>query len=415
MSDHKENQRTMRPPLDLQLAAALPALGIEPQWVYAAEPIHGGLSGARLWRLWLVVPAGPWTDAPRWRGVRVIKAQAAGAGWIASATHDTYIREAALWQTGLAARLPRQIGHAVERVTPVIQCPNNLLPSEGESHDLPNVLDCGEVGMSRSAALLMRDVRSRLMRAPYQTPPGHLPESVRKTLDALARLHARFWEAPELDDRRLGLTSLRDTLLWLGPDAIQAAIAAGIGEPYLELARRGWQAFFDCIAPEDSAALRATLAQPQSVLAALGRLPHTLIHGDVWGPNLGRLPHGRTLRGPGAQVLLIDWALTAAAPATWDLLGLFGAWHGLSPDTLFAAYRERLTKRLRARQIALSPPTWRLLRAAAYLRGALTLGEAYGRAVGEARDPISRRKAIARARWWSSRGARAARLLERAT
>jgi hypothetical protein len=70
---------------------------------------------------------------------------------------------------------------------------------------------------------------------------------------------------------------------------------------------------------------------------------------------------------------------------------------------------------LRARKIALPPPTWRLLLAAAHLRGALTLGEMYGRAVSAAHDPISRSHALARARWWGSHGARAARLLEHAT
>ena len=120
-----------------------------------------------------------------------------------------------------------------------------------------------------------------------------MPAPVLDALDALAALHARFWDAPELDDPRLGLASQRDTLLWLSPGAIEAAFAAGLNEPYLWLARRGWDAFFRLIPPDDAATLAATLAQPDRVLAAIARLPRTLVHGDVWGPNLGRLPPTR--------------------------------------------------------------------------------------------------------------------------
>jgi hypothetical protein len=383
----------MRLPLDLRLEETLRALRLDPLHVSGAAPIAGGLSGARLTRLWLEVPAGDWPGAPAWRGARVVKELAAGEGWIATATHDTRIRETALWQTGLAALLPRQIGLAVERVTP------------------PNAPDA--VGPRASAALLMRDVRARLMRAPYRTPRGHLPPPVLAALDALAALHARFWESAALEDPRLGLASLHETLLWLAPEAIDAAIAAGIDEPYLALARRGWQAFFQLAPPEDAATLAATLARPERALSTIARLPRTLIHGDVWGPNLGRLPRACGARGPGTRTLLIDWALVAAAPATWDPLAMCGAWHTLSPVTVLAAYRARLSRRLRSRGIALEPATWQLLVAAAYVRGALTLGEAFARAASEAQGAVARRQALARVRWWARRGARAARLLER--
>lgn len=376
---------------DLPSDETLRALSLDPVHIIRAGPVDGGLSGARLTRLWLGAPIGPWTGAPRWHATRIVKEQIAESGWIGSATHDTRIREVALWQIGLAARLPRRIGIAVERVTP---------------------RDEGGGTATAHAALLMRDVRSRLMRDPYRTPPGRLPPLILDTLDALAALHARFWDSPALDDPRLGLASQRDTLLWLSPAAIEQALQSGLDEPYLLLARRGWDAFFRLIAPEDAATLAVTLAQPDRALAAIARLPRTLVHGDVWGPNLGRLPPTHRAPRAGPRVLLIDWALVSAAPATWDPLAMCGAWHTLAVTTLLAAYRARLMRRLAARGVVLAPETWRLLVASAYLRAALATGEAYARAVEDAPSGPVRRRALARLRWWAHRGARGARLLE---
>ncbi len=378
---------------DLPPDETLRALGLDPRHVIRAAPVDGGLSGAQLTRLWLAVPVGEWPGAPHWHATRIVKEQIAESGWIASATHDTRIREVALWQTGLAKRLPRRIGLAVERVFPL------------EPVDAP--------APGANAALLMRDMRARLMRDPYRTPPGRLPAPVLDALDALAALHARFWEAPELDDPRLGLASQRDTFLWLSPDAIEKAFAAGLNDPYLWLARRGWDAFFRLIAPEDAATLAATLTQPDRVLTIIARLPRTLVHGDVWGPNLGRLPSTHCAPRSGSRVLLIDWALVSAAPGPWDPLAMCGAWHALSPTTLLAIYRARLMRRLATRGVSLAPETWRLLVASAYLRTALSTGEAYARAVEDATCALTRRRALARLRWWASRGARGARLLER--
>src|SRR5579859_4679956 len=144
----------------------LRALGVDPHAIIRAEPVDGGLSGARLTRLWLAIPAGAWRGAPHWRATRVVKEQIAESGWIASATHDTRIREVALWQTGLAAHLPSRIGLAVERFTPPDPLP--LFPQDA------NVAGA----TAPTAALLMRDERARLMRNPYRTPLGRLPAPI---------------------------------------------------------------------------------------------------------------------------------------------------------------------------------------------------------------------------------------------
>ncbi len=367
---------------------ALRPFGLDAE-VLAFEPILDGFSGAELARVRLCLPTGTQEAAQCALATRVVKRITAETGWLAAATSDTRIREAALWRAGLPHWLPHGMEMAIEAVS-----------FEPGSDDSP-----------ASATLLMRDERAHLMRQPMRTPPGSLPASILTLLDALARLHARFWQSPLLDDPSLGLASQHDTLLWLSPQVVQERIAQGDDQPYLRLALSGWEAFFRLIPPEDATTLQAVFDDPQPALAAIERAPRTLIHGDIWGPNLGWLPPTR--RGPhlGRRLLLLDWAIAAAAPAPYDVLSLCGAWHTLRPTLLLAAYRARLTKRLAARGVTLSPQQWQMLADATYLRTVLTGGEAWARAVEEASSPRARLEALARLRWWARRGAWAARRL----
>lgn len=379
-------QRTAQP-IDPIGRETLRAMGLE-NAALSVTPILSGLSGADLARVRLCLPAGDWHGAPCVLSSRVIKRITAESGWLGAATHDTRLREAALWRAGLPLWLPRRIALAVERV----------------AFDV-------EDAAPACATLLMRDERAHLMRQPFRAPLGRLPTDLLALLDALAALHARFWQAPLLDDAALGLVSQRDTLLWLSPQAVERRIAEGDPQPYLRLARDGWEAFFRLAPAEDAATLQAILEQPEAALRAIERLPRTLIHGDIWGPNLGWLPP--TLRSPhsGRRLLLLDWALAAAAPAPYDVLSLCGAWHSLRPTRLMAIYRARLTQRLAARGVALSAQHWRRLADAAYLRTALSGGEAWARAVKAAPSPAARRLALERLAWWARRGAQAAQRL----
>ena len=353
--------------------------------VMAVEPLLDGLSGAELARIRLAIPAGGWPDAPWSVRSRVVKRAVAEVGWLGAATHDTRLREAALWRAGLSRWLPRRIALAIEQVA-------TLTPHDGPA----------------SATLLMRDERSHLLRHPYRTPAGSLPGVIRDLLDALATLHARFWQSPLLDDETLGLASSRDTLLWLSPALVAERLALGDTQPYLPLAQHGWEAFFRLIPTADAAILAEVFARPEPALRAIASLPRTLIHGDIWGPNLGWLPPTRRSPRAGRRLLLLDWALSAAAPAPYDVLSLCGAWQTLRPITLLAWYRARLTRRLAARGVTLAPRVWQRLADAAYLRTTLTGGEAWARAVDDAPSPLARQVALTRLRWWARRGASAA-------
>ena len=364
----------------------LRALGVDPHEIVGVAELDGGLSGACIQRLTLR------QEAPGRAGsyhLRVVKWLAPERGWLGAASHDTAMREARLWARGMLADLP----HSVATAT--------LAAAERET---------GE--QAHASALLMRDVSTRLLHNPTRTPPGRLPLVVLRILDGMARIHARFWEDARLDDLSLGLTPPAATLLLAAPDTIRARIeTSGDTNPYLPLALAGWDAFFRLAAPADAATLRAVLRAPGPWLAAIAGLPRTLLHGDIWGPNLGFLPPTRNAPQRGRRLLLLDWALAAAGPATYDPLWLCGTWHALSPPRVLAAYRARLARHLAARAIRLPPQTWRALVDAAYLRTALTCGEALGRTAYEAPPGASRRRAKMRVHWWARRASQAARHL----
>lgn len=363
----------------------LRALGVEPREIAGVAVLDGGLSGAHIQRLTLR------SEAPGRAGghrQRVVKWLAPERGWLGAASRDTAMREARLWARGVLADLPHTVATAA------------LAAAERDAGTHPHM-----------AVLLMRDVSSRLLRDPTRTPPGRLPPSVLGILDGMARIHARFWEDTRLNDPALGLTPPDAALLLVAPDTIRARIACGDTNPYLPLALAGWDAFFHLAAPADAETLRAVLRAPGPWLAAIARLPRTLLHGDVWGPNLGWLPPTRAAPRRARRLLLLDWALAAAGPATYDPLWLCGAWHALSPPRVLAAYRARLARHLSVRRIHLAPQTWRALVDAAYLRTALTCGEALGRAADEAPVGAARRRAEMHVHWWARRAAAAARRL----
>jgi Phosphotransferase enzyme family len=368
-------------PLEREFIAAL---GLDLASIQAIEPMPGGLGGGRLLRLMVAHRTGMAT----WREWLVMKTLLPSDGWLGVASGDSRLREIQLWERGLLHSLPAGVATGVR-----------------------NWALLGDLEHPTAGALLMDDLTLRLLRDPYHPPPGRLPPSMVALLERLAELHARYWRDERLCDPTLGLMSPRDALLLISPESVRTRRLIGDANPYLPLADQGWDAFFRLAPPNAAERLRAILAGPESIAQATTRLPQTLVHGDVWGPNLGWLPPTTIAPRRKRQVLLLDWALALTGPATYDPLWLCGGWHTLNPRRVLAYYHAFLERYLRARGVSLAPATWLALVDAGYLRTALTCGEVFGRAATEAPAGRARVVAEARARWWAERAVQAANRL----
>jgi hypothetical protein len=365
-------------PFDRELIAAL---GLDLSSVQAIEPMPSGLGDGRLLRLTFEHMVG----AATWRERLVIKTLLPSKGWLGLASGDSRLREIQLWKRGLLQSLPNGVATGVRGWA--------LL---------------GDQSRPTAGALLMTDLDSRLLKHPKRTPFGRLPPSVVTLLERLAALHARYWQDTRLSDPTLGLMSPRDALLLISPDGVRARQIPGDANPYLPLAEQGWDAFFRFAPPHAVERLRAILAEPEPILRAIAALPQTLVHGDIWGQNLGWLSPTDSAPRRERQLLLLDWALALVGPATYDPLWLCGGWHALDSRPVMARYRVSLERRLRARGVSLPPGTWLALLDAGYLRTSLTCGEAFGRVAEEAPAGHARQVAEARVRWWAERAAMAA-------
>lgn len=134
-------------------------------------------------------------------------------------------------------------------------------------------------------------------------PPGKAvadwsEQDERRVLACLARIHAAWWQSPDLP--ALGLPSLSDEL-----NARLDKAARG-----LALLRRmgGWPGV---ITLDILDVMEALVAERARLLAPLAGLPPTLIHGDAWQPNWILAAD---------RCVLLDWQSTLIGPAVWDLV-----------------------------------------------------------------------------------------------
>ena len=368
-------------PLPEVVEALLPQLGEDATHISRVETMAGGFSGGRVYRLWLRNPDGGQERT------RVLKYAEPLEGWLGAVSGDTQIREAQVAASGLLDALPRDIA------TPTLA-----------------VAFRGPRDQPEGAALLMRDEQRHLLPDPYLTPPGRIPSDALAIIDRLAKMHARYWNDPRLDDPTLGLMSPENALLVTGPLGVAARLVVGDALSYLPVSAESWQTFFELAGEVATQRFQAIMNEPERITRAINQLPRTLVHGDVWGPNLGWLPGGD---GNRKSLLLLDWALALAGPATYDPLWLASTWLAVDPSRILAVYRARLTRALRIRGKSLDGATWLALADAGYLRTVLTCGEAMARAAITAPAGVGRHMARARLRWWIERALRAAVRLER--
>ena len=188
----------------------------------------------------------------------VLKYQDPRDDWLLRASGDpgrAYVR---LWESGLLDRLPPDIDHAVVAA----------------DYD-------GEVGM-----ILLRDVGSTLLEP--DTPFTAMQHA--RYMEHMAALHAAFWGWH--DD--VGLTPLERRYLMFSPQVAAAEAARGTSAAVPRAMADGWRCL-PAVSPDMAKVVLPLLDDPSPLVAALERIPHTLVHGDWKAANLGSHPDGRTV------------------------------------------------------------------------------------------------------------------------
>jgi hypothetical protein len=190
-----------------------------------------------------------------------------------------------------------------------------------------------------AAAILMRDIGAALV--PYTR---FSMEDHECFLDAMAALHAAFFEMPELLNPALGLCTLRHVYTMFAP--LTGHREAGGPDEVPRRILEGWDLVRTLVEPDVVHVVEELLDDSQPLCEALGRYPRTLVHGD-W-----RHANQEVLRGECTQVIMLDWQLAAAAPPAVELGRYLGTNSMLLPVSKEAAleyYRQRLAHRLGSR------------------------------------------------------------------
>jgi hypothetical protein len=271
-----------------------PDLGVLPELLASASSRHSWMpedtkSGARFERLVI--------DGERY----VLKYQDPRDDWLLRATGDSGYRYVTLWEQGLLARLPAVLDSAV------VACGFD-----------------GDVGM-----VLLHDVSAQLL------PSGERFSMQRheRFLDHMAALHAEFWGWT--DD--IGLTPLSTRYLMFSPAVARAEADRKSEADVPKFMAEGWQRL-PAVSRALSELVLPLLEDPAPLVAALGAVPHTLVHGDWKAANLGSHPDGRTVLldfgeapGEASPIADLSWYLALNS----DLLPE-------SKDATIATYRQAL-------------------------------------------------------------------------
>jgi hypothetical protein len=277
----------------------------------------------------------------------VVKHVRAGGDWIMRATHDGG-RAAELWSSGVLARVPEVIDHAV----------------------------VGAEQVEGGWVVVMRDVASGLVGDHARLTR----DDSRRVLEAAAALHARFWDEPPLT-----LCSMVDRYRLLSPATARRERDGADEVP--KLIGRGWERFAE-VAPADVAGpVLAVLERPASLAAALARFPSTLIQGDLKLGNLGFA---------GDRVVMLDWGTqTGWAPAAVEV-----AWYLAINWSRIDATREQVLDDFRAAEGDRHDEDALRL---ALLGGLVQLGWDKAMHASGHPDPAIRAREAADLAWWCDR------------
>ena len=235
----------------------------------------------------------------------VLKRTSAALDWIVRATRDHDLREA--W-----------FANALASIGPDSAWIRMTSPYLGAAVD------------GDGAAILMPDLSGELIAWERPSLEPGLPESLLvSVLTTAARLHFIGRRVPA--EGSVPWCLLPERILLLTRPTAEGYRADGnpVGERFIA----GWDAF-DRQAPTAARGLVRRLADdPQPLVAALGTLPSTMLHGDLKLSNVASLPEG---------IAFIDWQMATFAPVAVEL-GWFlvsnVAQLPESPETALERYR----------------------------------------------------------------------------
>jgi hypothetical protein len=266
-----------------------------------------GFSGARFERILVALSVGATQTL-------VLKLVNPREDWTSRLTGDTRGREALLIES-----------EDLAPVWKIFACPYLAWAREGET-----------------LGLLMQDLGPHLL--PDVREP--LPLVIEKHLiDALARMHARFWNAaPDTDlgdaERQAGV---------LSPAAATAETARDPGSALFRRVAEGWAICEARLAPASWELVRDG-ARVFAERAA--GLPHTVLHGDSKVANFAPFPDGR--------VAAFDWAMATRGPVALELgyyLAMNASRLADTREGALSRYRESLEAALGER---IAPADWSL-------------------------------------------------------
>jgi hypothetical protein len=227
--------------------------------------------------------------------VLVVKHVRPGGDWIMRASHDRG-RATELWTSGILARVPAVIDHAV-------------------------------LGAERAGdgwLVVMRDVSAALVGDHARLSR----DDSRRVLAAAAALHEAFWDDPPLE-----LCSLVDRYRLLSPATTRRE--AGGADEVPGLIGRGWERFAETVPAEVAEPVLAILERPEPFAAALARHSQTLIQGDLKLGNLGFHDD---------RVVMLDWGTQTG----WAPPAVETAWYLAINWSRIDASREQVLEDARA-------------------------------------------------------------------
>jgi hypothetical protein len=296
---------------------------------------HNGVAGGRL----------RYVDTNS--GRYVLKSMSINYDWIMHGSEDRHGRSVTLWQYGLLDRLLPHVEHQI------IACARD---NEGW-------------------AILMHDLSDSLFSLDQPAAVAKLP----LILDALARLHATFWNDPVLLADHLGLSDAARLLNGSSLPAARNHTNTTTESPIPVWVVEGWEIMEDLLERDVFEQMVMLIEDPRPLLTALGRYPFTLLHGDYRDANLAVL-------SPACPVVF-DWQQAAHSLMTIDLVWFTeGIRELISEPEAQHIYREHLQRYL---QQQFDDSAWQAMIDLGYLFHALRITAIQAYFVKHGTDPVA--------------------------